>query len=173
MPVITGPTLLDSLIDRKLYIGVSYEIFTGIDFPNTQVIFSVRQDVVGSVLSRIIADHFNIIEPNPIPLKQRAKPFVAEIKKVKQVTLQQIVWYNAFRYLLKPNSNVVEYELLQNFLPFDNENSLDKELIIENYNEAVQYIRSQFDKEFLDNHAEFLDYKARLGCQKVYHALQY
>jgi hypothetical protein len=170
--IVTDDSLKECLINQQLFIGKTYDLFRRADFPNVHVVYSIRENVIDSILSRLIATQFQTWLPGP-PMAQRVYPFVTSEDEVLKVTYHQVNWYNNYRQFLKPNSTVVIYEILQQLINFENVNCVDKKSVIQNYDETIDIIKSLFTKNFLYNHEEFIDYKRRLNRQEIYHWLQH
>lgn len=161
-----------AILENKVFVGRTYSMLGRSDFPNIVTIHSIRENVVDSILSRLINDKFELWKYTGVPFKQRITPFVAKMEDLEQIIFFQTTWYNHFRYLLKSNAHVVSYEIFKEIIPFKYDEELDKSQIILNYDEITSAIRLKFSASFLKNHEEFVDYKRRINAQEIYHLLQ-
>jgi hypothetical protein len=171
--VVKGEAVEQQLVTGEPFVGSSHALLDPYQLTKFTPVYSFRESIIDSVISRVIATHFEIWEPSELSFKERTKtPFVADLNEVAGALIQQMDWYTYYGPLLTPASHVVAYEVFTKLLPNNYFETVNKSSTIINYQEVIAHINDNLTEEVKLIHGEFVDWKCRPGCQTIYRILQ-
>lgn len=165
--IIDDPLVRERLSSGDFSIGHSLELFNlRVIQNNFHIILSYRENFIETVFSRCIANHFQIWIPNN---EKDKKSFRINLDDLDQIVKQKTQWYLHY-YNLVPLSgiDVVSYEVLMDLAKVSDWSFDNKENLIVNYDEAVNFIKDSMSEQFKIAHSEFVDCKAKLSKQNAY-----
>lgn len=166
-PVLDHP---NCITDTDVLVGRSHELYDSGVLNQFMVIFNIRENIVDTVVSRILANHFEIWNwPESKP--ESLKPFVADLMQVGHATDQQMAWYEHYIQFLTSLSHVVSYEVYTEIIPLPTWEKLSKDLVI-NLKEVVNHIESLLTDSFKSAHGAFVDWKTLPNRSRIYLELQ-
>lgn len=187
-PARTGSTALSEYIADKFYpltkildhpecltaidVGVrrSHELYDVEVLNQFMVIFNIRENIIDTIVSRIIANNYEIWNwPESKP--ESLTPFIADLEQVRHATDQQMAWYQHYVQMLTPLSNVVSYEVFTEIVPLKPWEKIEK-TTVQNLQEVEDHINSLLTEEFRAAHGAFVDWKTLPNRSKIYLALQ-
>jgi hypothetical protein len=170
---VRDPDCRSTLQSRKRFIGHSHELFDAVTLGLFVPVFSIRESIVDSVVSRVIANHFRIWEPSHLTLAERTSTaFLADMRAVARALDQQRDWYCHYVTLLDSSSHVVSYEVLTSCLANNRPEYINKQRVVKNYSEILHYVQDNIDQDLRRAHGEFVDWKCRPNRQAIYQLLQ-
>ena len=171
--VIKDPDVLGIISSGQRFIASTHELLSNEQLVNVIPVFNIRENLIESVFSRVIANYYELWKPNGLMWNERmSKPFAARPKEVYEALFQQIEWYSHYRPMLTKYSHVVSYEVFTQLIYNNYEEKIDKSKVIENYASMIDYINSNLTDKARDDHGEFVDWKCRPGRQEIYQILQ-
>jgi hypothetical protein len=138
-------------------------------------IFSVRKNLVEALISHALSNHLDQWHLSRNDQRPNFDPVTLSFAEVNAVIQSQQSWFDFNIKQLTPHSLVAVYEVLIDILPADQAQYSriypDKQQLIMNYQQILEYVQSMIPQQMWDQHGEFCDYPARVGAPRLYQYL--
>ena len=125
-------------------------------------VFSIRKDIVMSVISMIIARHYKLYHHYRDQSYLPTEPFVfSDWQKLDDQCDHVIRWQTFYMSTLTEQDSVIVYETLLNKIPNTATKQVypNKENIVVNYQEMIDYVTEKYAADMLKNAQIFLDHE--------------
>lgn len=154
------------LLHKQTFVGRSHMLFDSTQLQDITVVFSIRENVADTVLSRILQNHHNTPYDSEIFLDEyQLSPISVDHTTVSETLYQLECWYQHYQHQLRPQDHVVSYEVFTGLLANNQHRKLNKTALVSNYDQVTDWINDRCHGKFADAHGKFVDCKSRPNRQ--------
>lgn len=154
------------LLQHEIFVGRSHMLFDDSQLQGITVIFSIRESVAETVLSRILQNHHTTPYDSEIFLDEyQLEPISVDHSTVAQTLHQLQCWYQHYQHRLRSLDHVVSYEVFTGLLANNTHRKLNKTDLVRNYDQVIDWINDGCRGQFADAHGKFVDCKSRPNRQ--------
>jgi len=157
----------ENLVERNTHRQIfhSHSKFKSHQFDNILPIFSVRKNIHETLISHYISNTNCQWHLHSHETAEKRDKITVDFVVLQTLIDHHLAWYQWYHHQLSPDSVVIVYELLVNYLnPATcayQQIYPDKHLLVSNWNETVDYLEKSVTAEFQDLHESFIEYVAK------------